>query len=90
MDLGNGSEGVETIYLDPDLKCDEIRTCTDNNADEKFCPNRFACPSGQKVSIPVKSVCDGFVDCDNNWDENPTACPHRFPCFAWNDEKVSM
>lgn len=90
MDLGNGSEGVEAIYLDPDLRCDGILTCTNNSADETFCPKRFVCPSGQKVSIPIRSVCDGFVDCGNNWDENSTACPHRFRCLAWNGKKVSI
>jgi len=88
--LANGSTGVEASDNDRYLRCDGILTCTHNYADETGCPDRFACPSGQKVNIPLKSVCDGYVDCDNNWDENRTACPDRFRCSALNGKKVSM
>ena len=37
--------------------------------DELNCPKRFACKSGNKVSIDVDQVCDGKQDCDDNTDE---------------------
>jgi len=88
--LANGSTGVEARSNVPYINCDGILTCTHNYADETDCYRRFTRPSGQKVNIAVKSVCDGFVDCDNNWDENRTACPDRFRYSAWNGIKVSI
>ena len=37
--------------------------------DEKNCPGRFYCQSGDQVSISLAQKCDGKTDCDNGLDE---------------------
>ena len=41
--------------------------------DEKMCPKRFNCKSGDKVSIDVSHICNGVVDCDDGEDEQNCA-----------------
>lgn len=92
MSLPNGTKIIKGKGLDARNQCDGILTCTSNYADEKNCPNQFYCPNGNgtKISIPKKNVCDGVVDCDNEWDENKTACQHRFFCSSLRRKKVSL
>ena len=37
--------------------------------EELNCPKRFACKTGNKVSIDVDQICNGKQDCDDNRDE---------------------
>ena len=37
--------------------------------DEQFCPNRFRCKAGDRVSISVKQRCNEVIDCDDGADE---------------------
>ena len=56
--------------------------------DERFCPDRFRCKAGDRVSINVKQKCNGMNDCDDGADE--TNCPEaaEYAIFSSNSEMI--
>jgi len=45
------------------------RVCSATAACEVACYS-----GGSRSCIPRYWLCDGIIDCDNNWDENPEQC----------------
>ena len=60
----NGFEDFSHRYLGK-AECDK-----GFDEKEKICKNRFRCKAGQQVNIPLLSVNDQIVDCDNGDDED--------------------
>ncbi|CAK8690636.1 unnamed protein product [Clavelina lepadiformis] len=59
--------------------------------DELYCPKRFYCKAGKKVSIDVIQTCDGKVDCDNGLDELAENCSNRrFYCQSRSGGLISI
>ena len=57
--------------------------------DEKLCPNRFDCKSGEKVNIDVSQVCNGVVDCDDGADEQNCSVSEDEKLFSSDTEMIS-
>ena len=57
--------------------------------DEKLCPKRFYCTSGDRVSIEAHRVCDDVVNCDNGEDEQNCSTYVNEKLFSSETEMIS-
>ena len=58
--------------------------------DERFCPNRFRCKAGDRVSISVKQRCDAVIDCDDDADELNCPDPEDDGVFSSKTEMIDI
>ena len=54
--------------------------------DEPFCPKRYVCSAGDKVSIRLDQICNGVLDCDDRSDE--TNCPKKVEAVFSSDTEM--
>uniref|UniRef100_H2Z7C7 G-protein coupled receptors family 1 profile domain-containing protein n=1 Tax=Ciona savignyi TaxID=51511 RepID=H2Z7C7_CIOSA len=75
-----------------ELWCDGVIDCPFSGKDEEItrCPDRFHCPSENLISIPMSSICDGEVNCDDGRDESNETCSGRFYCPVLDASKKCL
>ena len=56
--------------------------------DEKLCPKRFYCKSGEKISIDVSQICNDVVECDDGEDEQNCSIPVDEKLFSSDTEMI--
>ena len=65
----SGSFNCLNNHILPGRKvCDGKMDC-ENGDDEKFCPRRFYCRTGNVINVEIEKICDYETDCDDESDE---------------------
>ena len=56
--------------------------------DEKLCPKRFYCKSGDQANIDVTQICNRFVDCDEGEDEQNCSVTSNQKLFSSDTQMI--
>ena len=74
-------DGIENDIYENIYSC----ACCSKGFDELFCPKRYSCRAGDKVSIRLDQICNGVFDCDDHTDERN--CP-EIAVFSSDTEMI--